>query len=410
MLELIYFLLSLLGFSYFLFKKRFFDFYSIAFFSQQIYFLPLMVQFFVGSKNMIYPIYFQVYIVAILIVISVIVGALFLDKNGSDKKYKTVLIGIEYHAFFSTFIALLAFVFCYIKIGNVLFISEKEEILNAIDHMYVLWSTASLYGLAVSYYYNNRKLFCVNIFLILLTVYIGFRSFAAIAFLTWLLIFFIKKGEKVSLLRDYLFVNIFSLIIGLIFFIYKGVYIAIKYKDYEMAWNNITDVNYLMQVVFLNSEPFAIQRILSDVMQYNFFIGLGNFKRIILTFLIFGNQTGIDTKTFNGYFQSYLYGEVGYGMGDNIWAHIYSSGGWLLLIIFIFIFSISLFISSYKVYRNESSFIPLLTVLFCYWAFYLHRNDLFYQLGLEKRILIVFIFISVISCILYHMKRVYLKR
>lgn len=410
MLELMYFLFSLLGFSYFLFKKRFFDFYTIAFFSQQIYFLPLMVQFFVDSKNMIYPVYFQVYIVAILIVISIILGAFLLDKKKNTGSHKTLLTGIEYHAFFSTLIALLSFIFCYIKIGNVLFLSEKEEILNAIDHMYVLWSTASLYGLAVSYYYNNKKLFLINVFLILITVYIGFRSFAAIAFLTWLLIFFIKKGEKVSLLRDYLFVNVFSILIGLIFFIYKGVYIAIKYKDYEMAWNNITDVNYLMQVVFLNSEPFAIQRILSDVMQYNFFIGIDNFKRIILTFLIFGNQTGIDTKTFNGYFQSYLYGEVGYGMGDNIWAHVYSSGGWLLLIIFIFIFSISLFISSSKIYKNNSSFTPLLAVLFCYWAFYLHRNDLFYQLGLEKRILIVFFCISIISCILYHMKRVYLKK
>ena len=100
MLDLIYFLLSLFGFSYFLFKKRFFDFYSIAFFSQQIYFLPLMVQFFVGSENMVYPIYFQVYIVAILIVISIIAGALFLDNDENGRKHKTILIGIEYHAFF----------------------------------------------------------------------------------------------------------------------------------------------------------------------------------------------------------------------------------------------------------------------------------------------------------------------
>jgi len=410
MLELIYFLLSLFGFSYFLFKKRFFDFYSIAFFSQQIYFLPLMVQFFVGAESMIYPIYYQVYLVAIFIVISIVGGAIFLDARSNEKKSKLTLVGIEYHAFFSTFIALFAFIFCYIKIGNVLFLSEKEDILNAIDHMYVLWSTAALYGLAVAYYNNKNILFFLNIFLVLLTVYIGFRSFAAIAFLTWLLIFFIKKGKKVSLLRDYFLVNFFALIVGMMFFLYKGIYIAIKYKDYEMAWNNITDVNYLLQVVFYNSEPFAIQRILSDVMQYNFFIGLDNFKRIILTFLIFGNQTGIDTKTFNGYFQSYLYGEVGYGMGDNIWAHVYSSGGWLLLIIFIFLFSISLFLSSLKVYKGKSSFTPLLVVLFCYWAFYLHRNDLFYQLGLEKRILIVFIFISIISCILYHVKRAYLKR
>lgn len=405
MVELIYLLLSLFGFYYFLFKKRFFDFYSIAFFSQQVYFLPLMVQFFIGEKNMVYPVYFQVYIVAIILLISINVGAFFLDSRRNVGNHKVVLIGIEHHAFLSTFIALLAFIFCYAKIGNILFFSEKNEILEAIDHIYVLWSTASLYGLAVSYFYNKRFLFFVNVFLVLLTVYIGFRSFAAIAFLTWLLIFFIKKKEKVSLVRDYFFVNFLSIIIGIIFFLYKGIYIAIKYKNYEMAWSNITDINYLLQVVFYNSEPFAIQRILSDVMQYNFFIGFENFKRIILTFIVFGNQTGIDTRTFNGYFQSYLYGEVGYGMGDNIWAHVYSSGGWLLLLIFIIIFSISLFISSYKIYQNDSSFTPLLVVLFCYWAFYLHRNDLFYQLGLEKRILIVFIFISIISCIIHHIKR-----
>ena len=37
----------------------------------------------------------------------------------------------------------------------------EEEILGAIDYMYVLWSTASLYGLAVSYYYNKKFLFFI---------------------------------------------------------------------------------------------------------------------------------------------------------------------------------------------------------------------------------------------------------
>ena len=72
-----------------------------------------MIQLFVGSKNMIYPIYFQVYIVAILIVISIIIGALFLDAKGDIKRKRVILVGIEYHAFFSTLMALFAFIFCY---------------------------------------------------------------------------------------------------------------------------------------------------------------------------------------------------------------------------------------------------------------------------------------------------------
>src|SRR5690606_22461566 len=157
------------------------------------------------------------------------------------------------------------------------------------------------------------------------SVYVGFRSFAVIALISFILIYFLKRPGISSLLKDYYKIFLLGIFSFLFFLVYKGVYIAIKFKDYERVLENLTNSDFYY-IALSEAEPFLIQMILSDVIRYDFFIGMENFKRIILTFVVFGDSLGLDNKTFNDYFQPALYGNVGYGMGSNVWAHIYSSG------------------------------------------------------------------------------------
>lgn len=393
-MEIFYFISSLFGFYYFLFNKRYFDLFTLAFLSQQVYFLPCLVQFFVGENNNFHFLVPEVFFIGSLIINFLIIFSLniniksnFTNVNGNGENYFT---------FYATLLALLSFIYCYVNIGEILFTGAKADVLNSIDRFYVIWSTSSLLGFCSAYLLNKKIYFFINLGLILLTVYIGFRSFAVIAIISIILMFFLKRPYASSLLKDYYKIFLLGLFSFFFFLFYKGIYIAIKFKDYERVFNNLTNSDFYYTALS-QAEPFGIQMILSDVISYNFFIGMENFKRIILTFIVFGDSIGIDTKTFNDYFQPALYGNVGYGMGSNIWAHIYSSGGWILLILFICFFCIIIRFFSKKVYSVSTHYKSLWVVLSCYWVFYIHRNDLFYQLGLEKRVIIVFFMVAFLA-------------
>lgn len=408
-MDFIYFLATIFGFFYFLMVRRYFDFLTVGFISQQIYFSPCLVDFFL--KNDVYYLYSinnGVFITGIILILSFVLCSIKLYENCTMAKSHLDL-GFKYHALFSTLLAVISFIISIYQAGPILFNSAKAEVLNSIDRFYILWSISALYGLAVSTLFNQKKYIYINIFLILITIYIGFRSIAAIAVISALVIFFVNQNEKVNLLLDHYKKIVLGFLFGVFFLVYKGIYIAVKFQNYDTVFEKIKSKDFYLEVLF-NAEPFGIQRIFSDVLQYDFFIGLENLNRFIFLFTLFSNDLGIDTRSFNDYFQPALYGDVGYGMGSNVWAHMYSSGGWILLIIFILLYSISLRWLSKKIYFSSVYYKPVFIVIGAYWSFYIHRNDLFYQLGLEKRVIIIFLIVSFFSWSLNQIKMAYVKR
>lgn len=399
-MELSYLLISFLGFIYFFFKKRFFDFLTIGFISQQLYFVPCLTQtLFPSTKLYLFPVNHGVYLTGSMLITSFMLFSF--NLNVSERMYrnsKYIDWGFKYHAFYATLIALIAFLISYLQVGTILFTSAKAEVLNSIDRFYILWAICSLYGLACAYFSSKWIYFWINLILIIITIYIGFRSIAAISVISLIVLYFVNKQVKINLLINY-YQNIFlGVLAGIFFLVYKGLYIAIKFQNYDLVFERLLSVDFYKDVL-INAEPFGIQRIFSDIIFQDFFIGLENLNRFFLMFTLFSNESGIDSRSFNDYFQPSIYGDVGYGMGSNVWAHMYSSGGWLLLIIFILFYSLSLRWFSKIIYSGNINYTPLLVVLGSYWAFYIHRNDLFYQLGLERRILLVFLLISFLSII-----------
>lgn len=408
-MEAFYFISTLFGFYYFLFNKRYFDLFTLAFLSQQIYFMPCLVQFFIGENNNFHFLVPEVFFIGSLIINFLIIFSLNINIKVNSININNKRGAESYFTFYATFLALFSFIYCYINIGDILFSGAKADVLNSIDRFYVIWSTSSLLGFCSAYLLNRKYYFLINLSLILLTVYIGFRSFAVIALISFILIYFLKRPGISSLLKDYYKIFLLGIFSFLFFLIYKGVYIAIKFKDYERVFENLTNPDFYY-IALSEAEPFGIQMILSDVISYDFFIGMENFKRIILTFIVFGDSLGIDNKTFNDYFQPALYGSVGYGMGSNIWAHIYSSGGWILLILFICFFCLTIRFFSKKVYSVNTHYKSLWVVLSCYWVFYIHRNDLFYQLGLEKRVVIVFLMAAFLAYLTHFLIKGFYKK
>ena len=176
---------------------------------------------------------------------------------------------------------------------------------------------------------------------------------------------------------------------GVSLFIIKHLLYAIKIGDYDRVLSSISDSGFLLSS-FIKSESFIIQAILNEVVINQFKTGFDHINYVVFQFIIFSNNLGVDVPSFNGYFQPALFPDVGYGIANNIWAQMWSAGGWGGVIVFLifFLFVVSLF---NKILYGRSVLIQsALAPMACYWCFYIHRNDLGYAVNLEKRILILF--------------------
>lgn len=148
-----------------------------------------------------------------------------------------------------------------------------------------------------------------------------------------------------------------------------------------------------------SSEPFTTQLILNEIINKDFTIGVNHFSDIIYQFIPMSSSLGAETTSFNELFQPALFPQVETGMANNIWAEMWSSGGWGLLILFIIFYNITVFIGTKIFLNSRGNLKGIITLLMTYWTFYIHRNTLFYQINLMKRPLLIWG--SVILTIIY---------
>jgi hypothetical protein len=100
---------------------------------------------------------------------------------------------------------------------------------------------------------------------------------------------------------------------------------------------------------------------------------------------------GAEVLSFNDLFQPTLFPDVTYGMASNIWAEMWSSGGWPLLLLFLI--SYVGMMKPFSILVNKGTIITRSTiaVIASYWSFYFHRNEIVYEFALIKRVLLVMI-------------------
>jgi hypothetical protein len=116
-------------------------------------------------------------------------------------------------------------------------------------------------------------------------------------------------------------------------------------------------------------------------------------------FILFAPELGAESITFNSLFQPALFPNVEYGLAANIWAQMWSAGGWPLLIVFVLIFNVILALGNSTLRARSAVLKAGLAPVFCCWAFYIHRNELGYALNLEKRLLLLLFFVIVVLAI-----------
>ncbi len=405
-MQIIFYLLSSFYGGYFLLYRRKIDYSFIAYFSAILYFLPGFWGYtnYLGEggfwqKDQIIDSTYLVFIVVLssIFFLSLLQDAMFLSfpprREGRVLISKERILEVRILALLS----LTALVMMLFDSGEALFLPDKQLVLDALTRSHILFYSSVMLGFVISFSMGLRGYFILFVLLLGFNTYIGFRSNTAIAILALMVCHF-GQQRKISYKSLFKFLLV-SLSIAVLMFLYKTIGHAVKSGNWHLVYERVTSLdNYIAMIT--KSEPFVIQANLNTVLKENYNTPLDHVLALFQQFILFSNNLGVNAATFNSYFQKDLFSEVNYGMASNIWAQMWSAGGWLLFVYMVLVFNILIIVANYIFKYKSRFYVVALSPIFIYWVFYIHRNDLGYLLNLQKRLLLIMLFVVIISKLL----------
>jgi hypothetical protein len=397
-------LIYCIGASYFLLKHRRFDVLSVAYFSAGVYFLP---GFFGVVK---FPVIFQVledvplvpkaYVVMIAVLFSIVAAAMVYDLFPHRTRYHVGLRGSVNAGYWAAGIAVVGFFLTVATMGSALLNPDKTEMLARFNRWTILWEMGASLLAVFAFARKSWLLFGIAVLLLLGDIYIGIRVSFAMSFIACFLLWAEEKGRGRFGIRYFKIAALAALFL-IFLLVYKLLFVQIKEGNWDVVRERLANPAFYTKSV-THSEPFITQAILNQVMIDEFMVGPDHFRAIAFQFLFFAPQIGANAISFNDLFQSKLFpNAIGWGMANNIWAEMWSSGGWGLLIVFLFGNAFLLMLMSRAMRVDNPEVRALGALLFAYWAFYLHRNDLFTEINLLKRVFVLGFFCIVGSMLIH---------
>lgn len=387
--------IATVGLLYFLFQKRQFDFYSIAFFSACVYFLPGFFGYTLmptkTSMGSAVDLENETYMVMIAVLIFILCGGVFFDSCPTKEAINLRLKGTDNSAMWTVGIALMGYVLLLYTAGQIILFDDKSAMMmEAVNRWYVVGSTAALLGAVLSFALGKRLLLCISVCLLAFDVYIGFRTSFAVAMIAIFMLWLGRYGKHRFAISNWT-IGIGGLTFAFFLFLYKQLFAVVKLGLWDILVERLQDTDLYVDAIGM-SEPFTTQVILNEVIVQRFEVGISHLKESLYQLALFSPELGVKPVSFNDLFQPTLFAtDIEYGMANNIWAEMWSSGGWPLLLAFIAVFVLILGIGSYLTRALDPTVAAGAAVCFSYWAFYIHRNDLAYQINLEKRVILIWV-------------------
>lgn len=394
-MQTLFIAVAIFGILYFLLARRTVDLLSLGYASACAYFLPG----FFGE--VIYPlegaslhgIYIEIvddtYLVMTLVLLSIIAAAKLLPVGFTNapirpetKSYMTP-VAVAW--------GIIGFLMTVNTVGyDVITSVDKNLILEEYTRWGMIWSLGATIGLALAVTGKRPRLGLISLALLLIEVYVGFRSSLAAAVMATFLLILFRDGEQ-RLVLNRPGVMLLGLAGSYFLFAYKLIYVAVKAGDWQYLSNALSNPDFYINAV-MHSEPFLTQAILNQVMIENYYVGPGHLTSLLASFILFAPELGFEVSGFNDLVQPHLFGSITQsGIAANIWAEGYAIGGWPVLVVFIFTFTALLCLGTRLLARVSADHQAFVAVAFCYFAFLIHRNDLLIQVTVEKRVLMFFV-------------------
>jgi hypothetical protein len=395
-------LLAGVGLSYFALKKRRFDGYSLAFVSACVYFMPGFAGFSMypsPSGLSPTPLVPQTYGVFAAVLTSVLIGGLAADLLPTLRIRSRVSIPLGgFVPLVALAIGLLGLIGSLGSTGAALLSTDKAIILDQLTRWHILWAAGAAIGAVTAYAEGRPLVFGACLALLAADVFVGFRSTAAITVIAVFTLWLSDRGSSRLLLKNIHVLALGALIAGG-FFVYKWLYIAIKVGNWDLVRSRLADVQFY-QAVLATAEPFVTQAVLNEVVKNGWEMDPGHFGALVYKFIVFSQELGAEQTSFNSLAQPELFPFARGGVASNIWAEMWSSGGWPLLIIFLIVFLAVLGFLGRGITVTQPAMRGIMSLLLAYWAFYIHRNDLSYTIDLWRRVIGVFVVAGSISMLI----------
>ncbi len=388
---LLFFVIQALGLGYFGLTKRTFDLLAAAFFSSCVYFLPghfgyvlyPTPQAFVESSLLE-----ETYLVMSLVMVAPLIGAILLDYRQRRAPRETADPSTGYPPIAIMVVLTVVGLLGTLTSGVDVVGSPKVELLRSLDRWYALWETTAVVGFVFSVE-QRRKIETIFFSSVLVfDMYLGFRVNAAIAFLSMMALILSRKGRQRLVLTNWRQIA-GAVVVCYLFFLFASIAWALRAHDFELVADVLSEGETYYKSL-THSEPFITQAILNAVIEFDYKVSAAHLGNAVIVMLVpFAPEIGFVPMSFNDLFQEALFPKLSFGMANNIWAEMWSSGGWVLLSVFVAVYTgLHIFLSSGALTRSRNVQV-IVVITGILWGFYVHRNDLVYQVTMQRRLLVL---------------------
>ena len=383
----LFYLFNVIGLIYFVLKKRQFDFFSLAYFSELVYFMPGFfgkTSYQLGRASIESQILDGTYIVMCIFIAILLFFTLLYDSKKhivSKSDYKKSYIG--------EILLIISLLMVYLLLnsdGILLLTLEKKDLMSEVSSSLLLMETTASLSFVVFFLEKKRVLLFLSLSVLILDLVIGFR-FAFIISIVSILFIYLNSLGKFQLIVFWKF-GISMIIIVFILIISKEFMYGLKFGFSDYSLQQFQTVDFYLNAL-KKSEPFTIVSILNEVIKNNFKTDFEQLFAILKLIPFSETIFNIQIIGFNDKFQHILFPYVSYGLANNIFAQIWSLGGYSGVFLFSIIYFYLLYLGNILMKNN---FKPLITLIFSLQSFYIFRNDLLYQITLEKKYIISFLF------------------
>jgi hypothetical protein len=397
-MQLLFLIVAGVGAGYMLTAQRRCDVFALAFAGACVYFLPGFFGSVPGGfrDELPVPIEAETYAIMTTVLGAILFGAWSWDVGGSQK-LKEEPIRIDGLSSSTALMLSVASLFFALWIGGPRLLSAyKEDVLDGASRFFMLTGVGAALSAALAFAQRRWTVLFLATGVLLFTVYVGHRSYFVMAIIAIFLLHLQRQGPQRLYIRNFTAIIAAA---GLVMsvFVYKCLYVLVKLGDYSEVFSRLTDSDFYLDAV-ISSEPFTTQLVLNEVVHTGFETDMDYiFYSVVGQFTLFSGEAGLVFRSFNGYFQPVLFPDVEWGMANNIWAQMIAAGGWPLFLAFLGGFVWTLRLAARRMATARATSRCGVALATAYWGFYIHRNDLGYELSELKRVLLVWVVVAIVS-------------
>ena len=391
----VFIVVVIFGAIFHLFYRRSVDFLTASFFGLVLYFLPGFIGFvldpYLPEMPPLVPLIPETYWVFCAALFGNIIFSI-IYRPDSNIVAKPIETSPTFDLLLSA-ATIVALGLAFAESGSALLDPDKNNVLSSQGRFWILFGALSQICAFVGVASRRTIPLICGLGTVAFAVFVGFRSYLAVTGVAMILYYVTVVGSK----------RIFSLklvapamILIFFVFVYKQVYIDIKYGEYARALTRLSDPEVYSGSIE-NSEPFATQAILNTVLMYDYSVPFESLASVLLSLVPFLSILfDLDPRLVGFNFQEILFPGLEYGLASNIYANFYGLFGMFGIFLWIVLHNVILMWFSKAIHRWRGyKRIPLFLCgsLMC---FYVIRSDLVYNISSFNRIIYTFVGIFIL--------------